>query len=45
MFVVVSSGVEKYRFAVKASQMINIIMMTPTKEINEPMEDTVFQRV
>lgn len=45
MLVVVSLGLIKNRLAEKASQIMNIIMITPTKEMREPMEDRVFQRV
>lgn len=45
MFVAFSSGAEKGRFSEKASQAINVIIITPTKEIREPTEETVFQRV
>lgn len=29
----------------KASQIMNIMMITATREIREPMDDTVFQSV
>jgi len=45
MFVEVNSGSVKYRLAVKASQIINIIIITPTREIREPIEEIVFQSV
>lgn len=45
MLVVVSSGCRTLRFDVKASQMMNISMITAVIEINEPIEDMVFHRV
>lgn len=45
MFVVVSSGCKTFRFEAKASQMINISMITAVIEISEPMDDIVFHRV
>ena len=41
----VSSGCRTFRFDVKASQMMNISIITAVIEINEPMEDMVFHRV
>ena len=45
MLVAVSSGCSTLRFAEKASQIMNISMITATIEINEPMDDTVFHSV
>lgn len=45
MFVVISSGCRTFRFEAKASQMINISMITAVIEISEPMDDIVFHRV
>lgn len=45
MFVAVSSGCRTFRLAEKASQMMNISIITATIEIKEPMEDTVFHSV
>lgn len=45
MFVVVNSGCWIFRFDVKASQMMNISMITAVIEIREPIEDMVFHRV
>lgn len=42
MLVVVSSGCKTLRFEEKASQMMNISMITAVIEIREPMEDKVF---
>lgn len=42
---VVSSNDEISRLAAKASHIINIIMITATSEINDPTDETVFQRV
>lgn len=43
--VLVSSRVITSRFAAKASQIINIIMITATREIRDPIDDVVFQTV
>lgn len=43
--VLVSSRARTSRFAANASQMINIIMITATREISEPIDDKVFQMV
>lgn len=43
--VVVSSGCSTFRFDAKASQIINISMITAVIEISEPIEDIVFHRV
>lgn len=43
--VLVSSNVSTSRLAAKASQIINIIMITATREIREPIDDKVFQIV
>lgn len=40
-----SSTERTSRFAAKASQMINRNIITATREIRDPIEDTVFQRV
>lgn len=45
MFVVVSSGCRTFRFDAKASQIINISMITAVIEMSEPMEDMVFHKV
>lgn len=45
MLVEVSSDPENRRLAAKASQIINIIITTATREIREPTDETVFQRV
>jgi len=45
MLVVVSSGSRIFRFDAKASQMINMSMITAVIEISEPMEDIVFHSV
>lgn len=45
MLVVVNSGCRTFRFDAKASQMINISMITAVIEIKEPMDDMVFHRV
>ena len=45
MLVLVSSGCRALRLAAKASQIMNISMITATMEINEPIEETVFHRV
>lgn len=45
MLVVVSSGRRTFRFDAKASQMINISMITAVIEIKEPIDDMVFHRV
>ena len=41
----VSSGCRIFRFEAKASQMMNISMITAVIEISEPIEDRVFHRV
>lgn len=41
----VSSGCRTFRFAAKASQIMNISMITAVIEMSEPMEDMVFHRV
>lgn len=41
----VSSGCKTFRFDVKASQMMNISMITAVIEISEPMDDIVFHTV
>lgn len=45
MLVVISSGCNTFRFAEKASQTINMSMITAVIEIKEPIEDSVFHRV
>lgn len=45
MFVGFSSVVKISRLDAKASQIINIIIMTATNEMSDPIDDTVFQRV
>lgn len=45
MLVVVSSGCNTFRLDAKASQMMNISIITAVSEIKEPMEDTVFHMV
>ena len=45
MLVAVNSGCEICRFDAKASQMMNISMMTAVIEIREPIDDMVFHRV
>lgn len=45
MLVEVSSSCEILRFEAKASQMINVSMITAVIEINEPIDDRVFHRV
>lgn len=45
MLVAVSSGCRAFRFEAKASQIMNISMITAVIEIKEPMEDMVFHRV
>lgn len=45
MFVAISSGCRTFRFEAKASQMMNINMITAVIEISEPMDDIVFHRV
>ena len=45
MLVDVSSGCETLRFDARASQIMNISMITAVIEINEPIEDRVFHRV
>lgn len=41
----VSSTVETSRFDANASQIIKIMIITAVREINEPIEDTVFHAV
>lgn len=43
--VLVSSRVDTSRFAANASQIMNIIMITATREIRDPMDEVVFQMV
>lgn len=43
--VVVSSRDKISRFDAKASQMINIIIMTATRETREPIDEIVFHSV
>lgn len=45
MLVAVSSGRVIFRLDARASQIINISMITAVMEMSEPMEDMVFQRV
>ena len=45
MLVGVSSGCRTFRFDAKASQVMNISMITAVIEIREPMEEIVFHRV
>lgn len=45
MLVAISSGCRIFRFDVKASQMMNISMITAVIEISEPIEDMVFHMV
>jgi len=45
MFVVASSTDETSRLAANASQRINKNIITAIREIRDPIEDTVFQRV
>ena len=45
MLVVVSSGCGVFRFDARASQTMNMSMITAVSEINEPMEDKVFHEV
>jgi hypothetical protein len=45
MFVAVNSGWRTFRLAEKASQMMNISMITATIEIRDPIEETVFHSV
>ncbi len=42
---VVSSIIVTFRFDENASQMINIIMITAIREINDPIDEIVFHRV
>lgn len=44
-FVVVSSTVSTSRFEAKASQIMKIITITAVREINEPIDETVFHIV
>lgn len=41
----VNSRVRTSRLAARASQIINIIMITAVREIKEPIDEIVFQRV
>lgn len=41
----VSSTIDTSRFDANASQIIKIIIITAVREINEPIEDTVFHAV
>lgn len=45
MLVGISSGCETFRLEAKASQMMNVSMITAVIEISEPMEDRVFHSV
>ncbi len=45
MLVAVSSGCRTFRFDVRASQMMNISMITAVIEISEPIDDMVFHMV
>lgn len=45
MLVDASSAPGNRRLAAKASQIINIIMTTATREISEPIDETVFHKV
>lgn len=45
MLVEVSSGWRTLRFAEKASQTMNISMITAVIEIKDPIEESVFHRV
>ena len=45
MLVEVSSGCSTFRFAEKASQTMNMSMITAVIEIKEPIEDSVFHSV
>lgn len=45
MFVEVSSVSSTSRFVEKASQIMNIIIITATREIKDPTDETVFHRV
>lgn len=45
MFVGVSSVVITSRLDANASQIMNIIIITATNEIRDPMDEIVFQRV
>lgn len=45
MLVVVSSTIATSRLDAKASQIIKIISITAVSEINDPIEETVFQVV
>lgn len=45
MFVAVNSGWRTFRLAEKASQMMNISMITATIEIRDPIEEMVFHSV
>lgn len=42
---VVSSIIVTFRFDENASQIINIIMITAIREINDPIDEMVFHRV
>jgi hypothetical protein len=43
--VVVNSAIETSRLAAKASHIIKTISITAVSEMNDPIEDTVFQVV
>lgn len=45
MLVVISSGRRTFRLDAKASQMMNISIITAVSEIREPIDDSVFHRV
>lgn len=45
MLVAVSSGCRTFRFDAKASQIMNISMITAVIEISEPIEEMVFHKV
>lgn len=45
MFVEVSSGCVTFRLEARASQMINVSIITAVIEINDPMDDRVFHSV
>lgn len=44
-FVLISSGCRALRLDAKASQMMNISMITAVREISEPTDEIVFHRV
>lgn len=45
MLVAVNSGCRTLRFDAKASQIMNISIITAVIEISEPIDDMVFHRV